>query len=57
MIYDYRSGSGYSGDSYREGFVPTKVENGGLFFGAAPFLMQNGVYYSSHGSPFFPKCP
>ncbi len=55
MIYDYRSGSGYSGDSYREGFVPTKVENEGLFFGAAPFLMQNGVYYSSHGSPFFPK--
>ena len=30
--HDHQSGSGNSGESYREGFYPTKVEVDGLFF-------------------------
>ena len=40
MVYDHRSGSGNSGESYREGFVPTKVAVVGLFFGAALFILE-----------------
>ena len=29
--HDHQSGSGNSGESYREGFYPTKVEVDGLF--------------------------
>ena len=30
--YDHQSGSGNSGESYREGYYPAKVEVDGLFF-------------------------
>ena len=32
MAVDHQSGSCKSGESYREGFDPTKVEVDGLFF-------------------------
>ncbi len=41
MTYDHQSGSGKSGESYREGFVPTKVEVVGLFIGAALFIWRH----------------